>query len=39
MCPFKVPDEAFMAIELYPGALASKVGIVEYPKEFSEREF
>ncbi|NQT59456.1 MAG: N-acetyltransferase [Bacteroidetes bacterium] len=33
-CPFEVPDEAFMAIELVEGALAGKVGIVEYPKEF-----
>ncbi|WP_455367207.1 GNAT family N-acetyltransferase, partial [[Eubacterium] cellulosolvens] len=38
-CPFEVPDEAFMAIELNPGALSVKAGIVEYPKEFSEREF
>jgi predicted N-acetyltransferase YhbS len=33
-CPFKVPDEAFMAIELSVGALKERSGIVEYPKEF-----
>ncbi|MGB6680302.1 MAG: N-acetyltransferase [Candidatus Bathyarchaeia archaeon] len=33
-CSFKVPDEAFMAIELNIGALAEKSGIVEFPKEF-----
>ncbi|WP_432205249.1 GNAT family N-acetyltransferase (plasmid) [Cetobacterium somerae] len=33
-CPIEVPDEAFMAIELYPGALKEISGIVEYPKEF-----
>jgi predicted N-acetyltransferase YhbS len=33
-CPFEVPNEAFMAIELNVGALANKSGIVEYPKEF-----
>jgi putative acetyltransferase len=33
-CPFEVPDEAFMAIELIDGALAEKAGIVEYPEEF-----
>ena len=33
-CPFEVPDEAFMAIELNIGALAEKSGVVEYPKEF-----
>ena len=30
-CSFKVPDEAFMAIELNIGALAEKSGIVEFP--------
>jgi predicted N-acetyltransferase YhbS len=33
-CSFKVPDEAFMAIELNIGALTEKSGIVEFPKEF-----
>jgi len=32
--PFEVPDEAFMAIELKPGALAEKTGTLEYPEEF-----
>jgi predicted N-acetyltransferase YhbS len=31
-CSFKVPDGAFMAIELNIGALAEKSGIVEFPK-------
>ena len=33
-CPFEVPDEVFMAIELQPDALVDKTGMVEYPKEF-----
>ncbi len=33
-CPIEVPDENFMAIELYPGALSNVKGTVEYPKEF-----
>lgn len=33
-CPFDVPEGAFMAIELKPGALTHVVGTVEYPKEF-----
>ncbi|MCQ8212909.1 N-acetyltransferase [Cetobacterium somerae] len=33
-CPIEVPDENFMAIELYPGALSNVKGLVEYPKEF-----
>lgn len=33
-CPIEVPDENFMAIELYPGALNNVKGTVEYPKEF-----
>jgi predicted N-acetyltransferase YhbS len=33
-CPFEVPNEAFLAIELKDGALTEKSGIVEYPKEF-----
>ncbi|MGL5279795.1 MAG: GNAT family N-acetyltransferase [Cetobacterium sp.] len=33
-CPIEVPDENFMAIELYPGALTNVKGKVEYPKEF-----
>ncbi len=33
-CPIEVPDENFMAIELYPEALSNVSGTVEYPKEF-----
>lgn len=33
-CPFEVPDEAFMAIELKKNALEGKAGIVLYPDEF-----
>jgi putative acetyltransferase len=33
-CPFEVPDEAFMAIELVEGALSGSSGTVEYSKEF-----
>ena len=33
-CPFEVPDDAFMAIELKEGALENKSGTVQYPKEF-----
>jgi putative acetyltransferase len=35
-CPFEVPDEAFMAIELVPGSLIDKAGVVVYPEEFDE---
>ncbi len=38
-CPFDVPDDAFMAIELKVGALADKSGVVEYPREFGPEEF
>lgn len=37
-CPFEVPEEAFMAIELIDGALDGKHGIVQYPDEFYEVE-
>ncbi len=37
-CPFEVPDDAFMAIELTEKALESKAGTVEYPDEFNEVE-
>jgi putative acetyltransferase len=33
-CPFDVPDEAFMAAELFPGALAGHSGPVKYRPEF-----
>lgn len=35
-CPFDVPDEVFMAIELTEGALKGKFGVVKYPDEFME---
>ena len=34
--PFQVPDEAFLALELAPNALAEKSGTVEYPEEFHD---
>ena len=34
--PFPAPDEAFMALELVPGALHGISGIVKYPPAFSE---
>ncbi len=34
--PFDAPDEAFMALELVPGALNGVTGTVEYPPEFNE---
>jgi len=33
-CPFEVPDEAFMAIELTEKSLEDKAGTVKYPNEF-----
>jgi len=33
-CPYKVPQEAFMAIELTEKALEGKAGTVKYPDEF-----
>ena len=35
-CPFEVPDEVFMAIELKEGGLDRIKGMVEYPVEFDE---
>lgn len=35
-CPFEVPDEVWMAIELVAGSLEGKSGVVEYPEEFME---
>ena len=32
--PFEVPDEAFMVLELCPGALKNIKGTVKYPPEF-----
>ena len=37
-CPFDVPDDVFMAIELVPGSLKSEEGVVVYPKEFDEAD-
>ena len=37
-CPFPVPEEAFMAIELEPGALAQVSGLVRYGHEFDDLE-
>lgn len=34
--PFPVPDRAFMALELVPGALDQVSGMVVHPPEFSE---
>lgn len=33
--PFEVPDDAFMALELQPGALTAAAGTVRYPEEFA----
>lgn len=37
-CPFEVPEDVFMAIELTEKALEGKAGTVEYPDEFNEVE-
>ncbi|MDD2777814.1 MAG: N-acetyltransferase [Methanocellales archaeon] len=37
-CPFEVPDEAFMAIELTERAFEGNAGTVKYPDEFMEVE-
>jgi len=34
--PFPAPDEAFMALELVPGALRNVSGTIEYPSAFGE---
>lgn len=34
--PFEVPDNAFMALELFPGALDGVAGVVEYASEFGD---
>ena len=34
LCPFNVPDEVFMVVELFPGALAGHSGSVKYRPEF-----
>lgn len=35
-CPFEVPEDHFMAIELVEGCLENKGGLVEYPPVFYE---
>ncbi|HLL77770.1 MAG TPA: N-acetyltransferase [Pyrinomonadaceae bacterium] len=35
-CEYTVPDEAFVALELVPGALAGRRGLVKYRPEFGE---
>lgn len=35
-CEYEVPDEAFMVLELEPGALVGCVGTVKYQPEFNE---
>ncbi len=37
-CPFEVPDDVFMAIELTEKAFEGAAGTVEYPDEFNEAE-
>jgi putative acetyltransferase len=37
-CPFPAPDNAFMAIELRPGAFANASGPVRYGHEFDDLE-
>ena len=34
VCPFPVPSEAFMVLELSPGAAAARRGVVRYRPEF-----
>jgi putative acetyltransferase len=36
--PFPVPDEAFLALELVPGALHGVAGMVRYPPPFDQVE-
>ena len=35
-CTYDAPDEAFMVIELQPGALGGRTGVVHYRPEFDE---
>jgi len=35
-CEFKVPDDAFMILELREGALEGKKGVVKFQPEFKE---
>ena len=34
-CEFDVPDEAFLVVELVPGALGARQGLVRYHPEFA----
>jgi putative acetyltransferase len=34
-CEYEVPDEAFMVLELTPGALREEGGLVVFPPEFA----
>jgi putative acetyltransferase len=35
-CEYPVPEEAFMVVELIPGALRKRTGLVKYRPEFAE---
>jgi len=35
-CEYDVPDEAFMVLELRPGALSGRSGVAKYQPEFNE---
>lgn len=35
-CEYAVPDEAFMVVELLPGVLRGRTGVVKYLPEFAE---
>ncbi len=35
-CPWRVPEEVFMALELQPGALTGIKGRVDYPPDFDD---
>jgi putative acetyltransferase len=35
-CEYDVPDDAFMVMELRPGALSGRSGVVKYQPEFNE---
>lgn len=37
-CEYPVPDEAFMVVELRPGALGGRTGLMRYRSEFAEVE-
>jgi predicted N-acetyltransferase YhbS len=33
--PYSAAGDAFMALELIPGVLSGRAGVVEYPEEFA----